>query len=215
MFNKNISPDQFLNLADQILNKTILKANNTQFRICEIEMYLRNDSHPDEYVHKNIDQLAWEKFYFHKFSNGTFKAGTFKGLDICLGDTETNTYFGILIRSIQNINTGEFTEGSCNCVNKILEQFNVSNVKELFQNFFPNTNQIDISNELLGLVELGELGEIDTSLEPTNHYVTNDKIFMSPRIGLSDKYPEYKTKLYRYAIKINNIKKQKKSFVDV
>jgi hypothetical protein len=87
-------------------------------------LYLRNQAHPDEYVHKNLDQLEWEKFYFHKFYNGTFKAGTFKGLDITLGNIQSNTYFGILIRLIQNIDSGKFVEGSC----IVLKKFNLMTI---------------------------------------------------------------------------------------
>ncbi len=70
----NLYVSNFTQSTNQILNKTILVANGTKFRICELEMYLRNHDHPDEYVHKNSVQLAWKKFYFHKFPNGIFKA---------------------------------------------------------------------------------------------------------------------------------------------
>ena len=37
------------------------------------------------------------KLYFHKFKNGSYKEGTFKGMDISLGNSDKNIYFGILI----------------------------------------------------------------------------------------------------------------------
>lgn len=201
MFNQNITPTDFRELADKILNGIIINANNNLFRICEIEMYLRNEEHPDEYVHKHKDQLEYEKFYFHKFHNGTYKSGTFKGLDITIGNANTNTYFGILIRSIQHIKSGEFIEGSCKCVNKILEQYNgVKTVKELFNIFFPNISQIDIYNDML-------------KLEYKPNELEKQNIYSGPRVGLSDKFPEYKNKPYRFAIMKCNIKKMKKTLL--
>src|SRR5438309_9171063 len=101
----------FAEIADQILNRSVLTVKDTKYRICEIEMYLHSSDHPD---HCHSDQMENSKFYFHKFKNGTFKAGTFKGLDIVYG--RENVYFGILIRSIEQLDTGKFVEGSCNCV---------------------------------------------------------------------------------------------------
>lgn len=166
-------------------------------------MYLRNDNHPDEYVHKNNDQLGFGIFYFHKYKNGTYKSGTCKGLDISMGDEKTNTYFGILIRSIQNIQSGEFVEGSCNCVNKMLEQFNnVKTVRELFDNYFPDIKQVSIFHNLL-------------KLDYKPDCLITQQIYKGPRIGLSDKYPEYKNRPYRFAIMKNNIKKMKKSLIEI
>jgi hypothetical protein len=56
----------------------------------------------DEYTHCNDDQLKYGYWYFHKFPNGSYKGGTFKGLDITLGNNK-DKYCGILIRSIYDI----------------------------------------------------------------------------------------------------------------
>ena len=195
MFKNNYTADDFDKLANYILNNITINSNGTKFRLCEIEFYYYNETHKDEYVHKSLDQKQYGKFYFHKFHNGTFKAGTFKGLDIVLG--RSNTYFGVLIRSIKNIDTSEFIEGSCNVANKLLSYFNVSNVKELFVQHYPDVEQISITDDKL------KLEKITLDLEP---------VYCGPRIGLSDKYPEFKDKNYRYAICIDKIKKQRKTF---
>ena len=194
MFKQNYKVEEFNALANYILNNIIINANGTKYRICEIEFYYYDTTHPDEYVHQSSDQKQYGKYYFHKFHNGTFKAGTFKGLDIILGNHDT--YFGILVRSIKNIESDEFTEGSCNVANKILNCFSVSNVKELFQKHYPLSSQIDISDDKLKLEPIIQKNEI---------------VYTGPRVGLSDKYPEYKTKNYRYCTFINKIKKQKKT----
>lgn len=199
MFKSEYKVEDFQDLANYILNNVVLNACGTLFRLCEIEFYYWTETHKDNYVHRITDQKSHSKFYFHKYHNGTFKSGTYKGLDICLGNA--NTYFGVLIRSIQNLETGEFTEGSCNCVNKMLKCFpnNVTTVSELFEKHFTNLSQIDISNEKFGL---------------KTHKLDKQKIYCGPRIGLSDKYPEFKNVSYRYATNINSIKKQRKTFVE-
>jgi len=46
-----------------------------------------------------------------------------------------------------------------------------------------------------------------------NDSLNKEQIFIGPRIGLSDKYPEYKNKLYRFLIYKNLIKKQKTKLI--
>ncbi len=205
-----MDPSKFDMLATQILNNSILIANKKTFRICEIEFYLYCDGHRDEYSHRNPDQLLFEMFYFHRFKNGTFKAGTFKGLDISLGDFERNTFFGILIRSLLDLDTLEFIEGSCNCVNAILHEFNVNTVKELFHQYYPTINQIPIDDQKL---QLRNFALKKSNSDINNYFLEKFDIFKAPRIGLSNKYLEYKNKYYRYAILLNKIKKQKRSFI--
>jgi hypothetical protein len=83
---------KFADIADDFLNRRVLVLNEfenspkTEFRLTEIEFYLYSETHPDPYTHRSEEQRAFNAFYFHKFSNGTYKSGTWKGLDICLGD---------------------------------------------------------------------------------------------------------------------------------
>jgi 3-methyladenine DNA glycosylase Mpg len=198
MFKQNYTPTDFDELAEHILNNIVISSNNTQFRICELEIYYRNDAHKDEYVHKTPDQKSHGKFYFHKYPNQTFKSGTYKGIDIALGNGDT--YFGILIRSVKNLETGQFTEGSCNCVNQLLKSFNVDTVQELFDKFYKNIKQIPIDDNTFKLIK--------TNLE-------KEQVYKGPRIGLSDKYLEFRDLHYRYATHIANIKKKRKTFVKV
>lgn len=199
LFDKNSTENDFYKISNKILNQLILNVKNKKFRICEIEMYLRTDTHPDLYVHSNSDQLNFGKFYFHKYYNGTYKSGTWKGMDIVLGGP--NKYFGILVRSMMDLESGEFIEGPCKCVNKILEQFGFGNVSELFESRPNNQEQISID-------------DVDLKLE-INDQLEIKKIFTGTRIGLSDKYPEYKNKQYRFVIYENKIKKEKKNLIEI
>jgi 3-methyladenine DNA glycosylase Mpg len=181
---------EFNYLADKILNYTVLMINGKIHRICEIEFYLNCTEHPDLYVHSHIDQTNKGTWYFHRYNNGTYKSGTYKGLDIVLGDK--NIYFGILIRSIYDVENKIFIEGPCKTVNHILSLYNLSTIDML-----TNGKSLNILNNDKGLVLVeGNPTELE-------------KIKIGPRIGLSDKYPEYKNKKYRYVI--GNVKKDKKS----
>ena len=193
LFRKDWTEENFNLISDIILNKIVLVTNETKYRICEIEMYLQNEDHKDLYVHCNPDQKNYGTFYFHKYNNGTYKSGTWKGLDIVLGDK--NKYFGILIRSIMNLDTEQFIEGPCRCVNTILHEFSCETVADFFAN---KKTQITLDDCELYLEK--------SNLEPKD-------IYIGTRIGLSNKYPEYKNKMYRYVIYQNKIKKEKKSLI--
>jgi hypothetical protein len=179
----------FDKIAYNLLNKVVLNSGGNLYRICEIEMYCYSELHPDLYVHRVEDQKTNGKFYFHKFSNGTYKAGTFKGLDITYGDEKT--YFGVLIRSILNLKTRELTEGSCNCVNELIGGITVKEFMSKFDGI------ISINNKDFGLIDY------KLPIKPLYH---------GPRIGLSDKYPEFRDRDYRYAIYIEHIVKKRKTF---
>lgn len=176
----------FNTYADKLLNNSVLKIKDQTYRICEIEMYYHDKTHPDEYTHKDILQMEFGKFYMHRFKNKTYKSGTYKCIDIAYGDKKQKTYFGILIRSIKNIKTGEFFTGPCISVNEMLKQFDCKEFKEF-------TDQYDVNKEFI----------------LTKKKLDHEDIYIGPRVGLGDKYPEYKNKNYRYATHIKQIKKQK------
>lgn len=189
----------FYDIANILLNKSVLSVSDSLYRIVEVEFYYKSDIHNDEYVHCDPDQLLKNTFYFHKFKTGTYKAGTFKGLDITLGDKDEDVYFGILIRAIQNLDTLEIIEGPCKSVNKILEEYEVDKIID-----FTNKEIFDIFENRQNFVLLNEEDRLEIQ-----------KIASGPRIGLSDKYPEFKNRPYRFAIYKEKIKKQKRSLLYV
>lgn len=195
---KLIKNKKFYILSDIILNKFILNiniANNelVKLRIMEIEIYYYSDDHKDEYVHCNKDQLQFGKLYFHKFPNGTFKAGTFKGMDLCFSDNIN--YCGILIRSLFDISKNQFIHGPSTSVTYILNLIGYNNVED----FMKQRNY--------------ELINFFNKNEPMFIEILNDKfnneIYCGKRIGLNnDKYPEYRNLKYRFCLK--GIKKEVK-----
>lgn len=198
----NVTSDSFDSIADKLLNKTIILINKRRYRICEIEFYLYSDDHPDDYVHCDSDQQTHCCWYFHKFGNGTYKGGTFKGLDITFGNRNQhqnkyqNKYCGILIRSIQHIKQNRFIEGPCNVVNEILKSYHVDSISDL-----------TLSQTLSVLHNSRRL------ILQHSSFLNPESMYHGPRIGLSSKYPEYQNKPYRYVIHKDHIKKQRKSLV--
>ncbi len=189
-----LDEDYFPDIANVLLNHCYLKVGRKKFRLAEIEFYLKTNLHNDPYVHCDPDQLLMHTFYFHKFKTGTYKSGTFKGLDLTFGSVDDNAYFGILIRSIMNIKTGCITEGPCNTVNKILLELGHESIIEL-----TDGQNLDIfeNDKKLSLVR-------SMKLSPK-------EIYCGPRIGLSAKYPDFQARNYRFVIYPEKIKKQKKT----
>jgi len=71
----------------------------------------------DIFTHGDEIQKTSGKWYFHRTGSG-YKGGSYKGLDITFS---RRGFGGILIRAIKNVSSGEYIEGPCMVVNKILE----------------------------------------------------------------------------------------------
>jgi 3-methyladenine DNA glycosylase Mpg len=191
---KNINHKYIQKIAESLLQTYVLVVNDKEYRLAEIEFYINSKSHPDKYTHSDPDQKTFSKWYFHK-RGGSYKSGTFKGLDITLGNE--NTYFGVLIRSIYDASDDTMIEGPCKSVNKILELNDCTNIKEYMGGRQDPLNARCTNNFYL-------------KRKPS---LNKEIIYMGPRIGLSDKYPKWKDVQYRFLIKKNMIKKGKKSLV--
>jgi hypothetical protein len=187
----------FDQVADQLLNRTVLVVNQKGYRLYEIEFYLHNQKHPDLYTHRSNEQRMMGKWYFHRYATGTYKSGTYKGLDLTLSPDQ-DTYCGVLIRSIQDLSTGQVTEGPCRSVNLMLSHFGCETVNDF------------IGDKRTPLpFDEGELYLRDDAT------LAHQVIYKGPRIGLSDKFPEYRNKPYRYAIGPSKLKKQRTTLVQV
>jgi hypothetical protein len=196
-------------MADYLLNNCILVINNNNYRLAELEFYLKDADHDDIFIHGDENQHIPYRWYFHKQFGGNYKSGTYKGLDITFGynDDEVqinnDVYGGILIRSIVNMTTNEIIEGPCKVVNKILELNNVNSIDEFVISNLEYENQdrddilkIDCNNLHL---------EINNDLD-------NLEVISCPRVGLTLKRinelrQEYIMKNYRYIIYPKLIKK--------
>ena len=197
--NKNVDYEDINSVANSILNNYVLVVNDVKHRLCEIEIYLNSTTHKDKYVHCNEAQKLYGKWYFHAYPNGSYKGGTYKGLDLTLGCDEQNIYYGILIRSIADLNLGNRIEGPCNVVNYILKAYGYETVAD----YMATKNVKYLSANC----------KQHFYLKKQNLKI--EKIYVAPRIGLSAKYPAYKTKLYRYVIDKTHVKKEKSKLIEL
>lgn len=195
---QNINQELLDRIAESILNKhqILIPDNDSKlhtYRICEIEFYVRNDNHNDEYTHQDEHQKTYGKWYFHRTKSGNYKGGTYKGVDLTLGNNDT--YFGVLIRSICSVESDEIIEGPCRCVNTILELNDCKNVGDYMAKRTDPPSVRSTSN--FHIKRCRGLKKYD--------------IYSGPRIGLSDKYKDYRDVPYRYVIMKDKIKKDKKN----
>jgi len=163
-------------LASDVLNKFVLMVGDKVYNFVEVEMYVNSPDHRDPYVHCSPEQEVIESWYFHKYG-GTYKGGTFKGLDITI-PMDNESFGGILIRSIAIGN--EIIEGPCNVVNRILKDIGCASIVELVN-------------------KMGDLNIFRANLlriaACNNRGMT---VYSSPRVGLGERERDYLLRCYRF-----------------
>jgi hypothetical protein len=98
--------DDFRRIADDLMNKWVLKIHESRYRICEIEFYFKSETHKDNFTHAHLQQKKSGCWYFHG-----------SGVDITFGSD--NSYGGILIRAILNLKTGAYTYGPLKIITEL------------------------------------------------------------------------------------------------
>jgi len=195
-------------ISDAFLNQTVLalrgEKGTVYMRVSEIEFYL-NDfaSHEDTFTHADEMQRETGKWYFHRYASKTYKAGTYKGLDLAIGKGK-QAVGGILIRSLMptmkavsgSLSTlsskKDFVEGPCNCVNRILREVKPASFKGEFdiKDLVKLPDFSLDSFDKTSRVSLVDCAEAGFSLEQKD-------LASCPRVGLTLKrYDEKKEKLY-------------------
>lgn len=175
---------QFAKIATGIFSRTILKVRSKSYRIMEIEFYYYSKGHPDIFAHRDETQRKRGHWYFHK------KEGSYKGLDVTFGD---GTYYGgILLRAIENLDNGLYTEGPSKLVDEILRLHEHKKVRILLKD------------------------KLDLFLEIKNKAHTSIKgIYKGKRIGLRPKAQDsdgiFINKEYRFCADITKVKKNRKN----
>lgn len=117
----------FAEIASTLLNNCDFVVDGTRYRFAEIEMYYFGGPHPDLFSHRGPLQLEDGRWYFHR-THGVYRGGSFKGLDLTLGDG--TSHFGILIRSIVAAD-GSMLDGPCVTVDYLLAQTKTASVAVL------------------------------------------------------------------------------------
>lgn len=106
----------FTRIAERLLNGCRLIAGREPHRLVEIEFYYWSDAHPDPFAHRDPIQFHIGRWYFHR-THGTYRGGSFKGLDLTFGEGQTSG--GILIRGMVAAD-GMLIDGPSLCVDRLL-----------------------------------------------------------------------------------------------
>jgi hypothetical protein len=171
----------FKKVADRLINSHELVLNDEHFfRLCELEFYFYHQTrHPDTFAHRHPEQVHYSNWYFHRqgtSSTASYKAGTYKGLDITFSSLNGSSYGGILIRSIENKQTGQSYEGSCLVVDAILNLCQSETIKELVEIKLNKNLHIFTKNPFIYLRSI-------------TSEIIHQELIASPRVGLTLKLP--------------------------
>jgi 3-methyladenine DNA glycosylase Mpg len=183
-------------LAEKLLNGVYLRVDGISHRLVEIEFYLRSADHPDPFTHGRPLQQQYGRWYFHR-TGGSFRNGSFKGLDLTLGDG--TVYLGVLFRGLETPE-GDLIDGPSLLVDYLLLQTKATTVREL-DSLIAGRLAWDACNPLV----------LEESEQPRSQ-----PLFRSARIGLTLKNahnkPEatsYIQRPYRYLTEPRRIAKGK------
>ena len=193
----SITQVDFDALAKTLMGKLLLNVFGNACQLLEIEFYLQSAKHPDPFVHCDQAQLAFARWYLHR-TGGTLKNGSFKGLDLAVGDGRS--YFGILIRSLAT--PDGVVCGPCLCVNYMIEAGGFESIKDLsmaIENLDVRTDENPVQ-----LVSANAPNSASSNSLP--------EIFSCPRVGLSTKHDskqhqDFSQRDYRYLMRPRDIKK--------
>jgi hypothetical protein len=117
----------FAALVGRLMNACDLVIAGTRYRLAELEAYYHGGAHPDLFAHRDPVQLEAGRWYFHR-TGGEYRGGSFKGLDLALGDG--TAYFGILIRGVVALD-GPALDGPCVTVDHMLAKTKAATVAAL------------------------------------------------------------------------------------
>jgi hypothetical protein len=117
----------FARLADRLLNGCQLLIGTRAHRLAEVEIYYHGPGHADPFSHREPVTQQCGRWYFHR-SSGTYRSGSFKGLDLAFGDR--SAFAGILIRGLEKPN-GDLIDGPSLCVDYLLDATGAASVPAL------------------------------------------------------------------------------------
>lgn len=190
---------EFQQLAIEIATHYDLTADHTKFKIVEMEFYLFDPiHHRDGFAH------------FHNRTAGEFRSHN-SGLDITITSKNPDSYGGILIRSIQNLSTGQFINGPRKCVFAIFDQIGSVAARDITFGLEPTkTKRILLPLEPVIGPRIG-LGQPNRLTPKDDHYKSSSLRFIfsiTPLNKVADKeklvrhlkVPELDTKFCGYKI---------------
>src|SRR5262249_44347172 len=114
----------FSEIAARLLNNGGFVVDGKRYRFAELEVYSYGDTHADLLANRDPLQLEDGRWYFHR-TRGEYRGGSFKGLDLTLGDSKS--FFGILIRTVVAAD-GTILDGPCVTVDHLLAKTKAASV---------------------------------------------------------------------------------------
>jgi hypothetical protein len=108
----------FVRIASTLLGSARLVVAGESHRLTEIEFYYHHPEHPDLFAHRDPIQLELGRWYFHR-TGGTYRGGSFKGLDISFGDG--THHGGVLLRGLEQPD-GSLVDGPSLLVDHLLKK---------------------------------------------------------------------------------------------
>ncbi|MBR7085934.1 MAG: hypothetical protein IKI47_00110 [Prevotella sp.] len=151
--NNSISSKDFDTLAKLLLNKSVIRVGNKNYRLLEIEFYLYSSSHPDLITYPRIDNEGGHWFFHQSGVDICFHSNckTTENNQYCLDDS--NKFGGILIRSMVEIGCDinkkaelKPIHGPLKCLDELFKTFGALENNR-------NVNQIPIIDECSSLSE--------------------------------------------------------------
>jgi hypothetical protein len=189
--NQKMTNDNFQNVANLLLNNTVLQIRDIKYRISDIEIHhKKTDKKPNLLNFRSLENYGnWQFMSF----NST-KQITNRGLYLRLDDEKDNMYYEILIRAIYNERLEDFIEGPRKVLNKILKEYEINNIKK-----FTNGK---ILNSCFNERDLIIVDSIKTF---------GEKIFNGPILKVFDKN---KIPFHRFAIFKDKIKQKNLTLIE-
>lgn len=117
----------FAAVAARLLNGCDFVVAGERYRFAELEFYYSGGPHPDLFAHRDPVQREDGRWYFHR-TRGEYRGGSFKGLDIALGDG--TAFFGVLIRTVVKPD-GTLLDGPCVTIDHLLAKTKTASVAAL------------------------------------------------------------------------------------
>lgn len=175
----------FDRIAHRLLCGTDVMIGGRPHRYIEIEMYYyHSEDHPDIFAHRDPIQLHCGRWYFHR-TQGTYRSGSFKGLDLSFGDG--TAYGGVLIRGIETPD-GEIIDGPSLHVDYLLKQ----------------TGQPGVAS-LDAVIDEKQAWDTSNPIHLVSNGIHERELYKTARVGLSLKRsrksplpPKYVLMPYRY-----------------
>ncbi|KAJ8654473.1 hypothetical protein O0I10_009914 [Lichtheimia ornata] len=112
---------QLHSIGRRMLLEYDLVIGDKHYDMLEVEAYLNAPGHPDPFVHAHPFQKRSGYWFFHRAGmSSTLRNGSRKGVDITVGKAINNSTGGLLIRAVEDKETGRVIEGPSLLVDEIL-----------------------------------------------------------------------------------------------